>query len=93
MHRIDTILLTLLLLLSLSCGREYDVRPSGTGSDRTALVFPDYQDVTIPCNIAPLNFYYTDPDDARFVTTFTAGGTRVTIKGREAVWKQRRSAT
>jgi len=92
MRRIDTILLTLLLLLSLSCGREYDVRPSGTGSDRTALVFPDYQDVTIPCNIAPLNFYYTDPDDSRFVTTFTASGTRVTIKGREVVWKPRKWA-
>ena len=88
MSRIDVILLTLLLLLSLSCGRDYNVRPSGAGTDRTAFIFPDYQDVTIPCNIAPLNFYYTDPEDSHYVTSFTAGGTSVTIKGREVVWKE-----
>ncbi|MBQ3977951.1 MAG: hypothetical protein II632_03805, partial [Bacteroidales bacterium] len=39
-----------------------DVRPAGDHTDRTSFMFPDYQEVTIPCNIAPLNFYYTDPD-------------------------------
>ena len=64
MRRIEPLCLIALTaaLLLLSCGRHYDVRPYGTGTDRTSLLFPDYQDVTIPCNIAPANFYYTDPE-------------------------------
>ena len=60
------------ILLLLACGRTPDLRPVGEGTDRTAPVFPDYRDVTVPCNIAPLNFYYTDPEASRFVTTFTS---------------------
>jgi len=43
--------------------------------------------VTVPRNIAPLNFYYTAPEASRFVTTFTAGGETVTFRGREVAWK------
>ena len=92
MRRTDAILCglsVLALFLLLACGREYDVRPSGTGTDRTSVIFPNYQDVTIPCNIAPLNFYYTDPAGARYATTFTAGSVSFTVKGREVVWKDR----
>ena len=85
--RLGTVLA--LLLLALSCGRSFDGRPVGPGTDRTAPVFPDYREVTIPCNIAPLNFYYTDPEASRFVTTFSAGGVSVTLKGREVVWKEK----
>lgn len=76
------------LLLLLGCGRTPDLRPVGAGTDRTAPVFPDYRDVTVPCNIAPLNFYYTDPDASRFVTTFTSAGTTVKVRGRDVVWKK-----
>ena len=92
MKRSDVILLvglaSLALLLS-ACGRPYDVRPAGEGTDRTAFLFPDYQDVTIPCNIAPLNFYYTDPAGKSFTTRFSGGGKAVSIKGREVVWKEK----
>ena len=54
-----TLLAVVTLLLLLGCGRTVDVQPVGDGTDRTAPVFPDYRDVTVPCNIAPLNFYYT----------------------------------
>ena len=77
------------LLLLFACGRGVDVRPVGEGTDRTAPVFPDYRDVTVPCNIAPLNFYYTAPDASRFVTTFTSAGRSVIIRGREVVWKEK----
>ena len=79
----------LLAFLLLACGRPYDVRPFGPGTDRPDVVFPDYKGVTIPCNIAPLNFYYTDPAGSRFATTFSAGDVTVTFKGREVVWKER----
>ena len=85
------ILASLIIILSLlGCSKGPDVRPAGPGTDRTALIFPDYQDVTVPCNIAPLNFYYTDPNDARFKTTFTAGAKTVTIKGRDVIWKEKK---
>ena len=77
------------LLLLLACGRRADLRPYGEGTDRTAPVFPDYREVTVPGNIAPLNFYYTDPQGSRFVTTFTAAGQSVTIRGRDVVWKEK----
>ena len=91
MRRIDAIVwMPLLAFLLLACGRTYEVRPSGPGTDRPDAVFPDYQDVTIPCNIAPLNFYYTDPAGSRFATSFSAGDITVTFKGRDVVWKESR---
>ena len=90
MRRIDAIVwMPLLAFLLLACSRPYDVRPFGPGTDRPDVVFPDYKGVTIPCNIAPLNFYYTDPAGSRFATTFSAGDVTVTFKGREVVWKER----
>ena len=89
---IQLLFVLLLALLPLACGRPFDVRPAGSGTDRTTEIYPDYQDVTIPCNIAPLNFYYTDPDGSGFRTTFSAGGVSVTLKGREVIWKEKKWA-
>jgi len=82
------ILLLLTLLLGVACGR-VDVRPSGEGTDRTSAIFPDYQDVTIPCNIAPLNFYYTRADGSSFRTVFRSNGFSKTFRGRDVVWKEK----
>ena len=82
-------LLLLTLVVALSCGRSFDGRPAGDDTDRSAFLFPDYRDVTVPCNIAPLNFYYTDPEGSGFVTTFTSGDRSVTIRGRDVVWKKK----
>ena len=76
----------LVIFLAAGCGSR-DVRPAGDHTDRSSFMFPDYQEVTIPCNIAPLNFYYTDPDLSRAVTVFSSGEVSVTFKGREVVWK------
>ena len=81
--------LLMLVLLTLACARPYEVRPAGTGTDRPEALFPDYRDVTIPCNIAPLNFYYTDPDGSRFSTTFAAGDVRITLRSRDVIWKEK----
>ena len=91
MRRIDAIVwMPLLAFLLLACGRTYDMRPSGPDTDRPDIVFPDYAGVTIPCNIAPLNFYYADPAGSRFATIFSAGDISFTFKGREVVWKESR---
>lgn len=90
MKRIDLYCLVLLALLLLhGCGRRVDVRPYSPATDRSSLIYPDYQGVTIPCNIAPLNFYYTDPGLSRPVTVFSCGDVSVTIKGRDVVWKEK----
>ena len=83
--RISRLIPFLLLLASVACAR-VDVRPSGVETDRTAPLYPDYRDVTVPVNIAPLNFYYTDPDGRRFETRFSAGGASRTFRGREVMW-------
>ena len=77
-----------LLLLLVSCGRGADVRPAGPGTDREGPMFPDYREVTVPCNIAPLNFYYTA--SGRCETVFSAGDVSFTLRGREVVWKEKR---
>ena len=81
-------LLLLVLLLGAACGPA-DVRPSGEGTDRTSAVFPDYRDVTIPCNIAPLNFYYTQADGSGFRTSFSYNGFSKRFRGRDVVWKEK----
>lgn len=45
-------------------------------------VCPDYADVTVPSNIAPLNFRIDCPGD-EFVTRFSAEGVEVTLKGKK----------
>ena len=57
--------------------------PSQFGTFDTApAIFPDYTDVSVPQNIAPVNFIIEEPaDDYR--TVLRAGGRETVIKGRE----------
>lgn len=64
-------------VLASSCNGD----PAGT-IDSLPPIFPDYADVTVPCNIAPLNFRLdADVDAARLV--LTAGDCVVKVKGPE----------
>lgn len=56
------------------------------GSDGPAIIYPDYKDVTIPANIAPLNFHYATKNARKAQTTFTLDGKKVTKKGIEVKW-------
>ncbi len=49
-------LLTLVALLLSSCNGHPDVPASSKDVQSLPDIFPDYCDVTVPCNIAPLNF-------------------------------------
>ncbi len=90
MRRIDAFcLIALALLLLQGCGGRMDPRPVGIATDRTSMIFPDYQDVTVPCNIAPLNFYYTDVAFTKPVTVFSSGPVTVKFRGREVEWKEK----
>ena len=51
--------------------------------DSDPVIFPDYLGVTIPCNIAPLNFMVEDAD--RVQTVISHGDTEIRIVGKEGV--------
>lgn len=49
-------------------------------------VYPDYSDgITIPCNIAPLNFAYT-MEGEKYVTELKAGEQSLVVKGKQTDW-------
>lgn len=51
-------------------------------------IYPDYTDVTIPWNVAPLNFHYTAQDISKVETICSYKGGKKTFKGKEVVWKE-----
>ena len=44
-------------------------------------IFPDYQEVTIPSEIAPLNFYVNDSSDCVFVEAIGESGEKISASG------------
>ncbi len=54
-RRITSCLVAALLLLS-ACGHHPDVPSGASEFSGLPAIFPDYCNVTVPCNIAPLNF-------------------------------------
>ena len=60
------------------------------GSCGPLTIYPDYKEVTIPANIAPLNFHYVIKSSGKAVTTFAVGEKSVTIKGAEVEWPVRK---
>lgn len=53
------------------------------GSPGEISMFPDYGGVTVPCNIAPLNFHYLRAGARKAVTTFRAGENTLRVRGSE----------
>ena len=76
------ILSQLLSFLLLSCTT--DVPSSYVEVDTPPTIYPDYIDVTVPQNIAPLHFYIDHDSTAiDFVTRFTAGNESWTLGGED----------
>ena len=75
-ERILYIVLT--LILTVSCTN----RPVGKDSGITPDIYPDFTDITVPSNIAPLNFLIEDKAD-KYLTLFEAGNRRIQIRGRK----------
>lgn len=65
--------MTVLVVVILSCWRcATDATGTLTKADRKPLIVPDYTDVTIPSNIAPLNFSILE-EGVSFKVTATSG--------------------
>lgn len=72
----------LLTCLCSACGRR-DVEVY-VNSD--TVIYPDYIGVTVPSNIAPLNFHYTSGGIRKAQTTVRFKDFCLVLKGREVVW-------
>lgn len=68
-----------------ACSNDRICTPETAGS-----IYPDYMDVTVPPNIAPLNFCYTGGNAGNAVTTFNWDGGSIAIKGAKVSWNIRR---
>ncbi|GHV49881.1 cytochrome c biosynthesis protein [Bacteroidia bacterium] len=67
------------MLLFISCGK-----PDTTGSDEYPQIYPDYINITIPCNIAPLNFILRNkPEHIEVVIKGRSGS--ITCTGRDKI--------
>ena len=64
-------LLAIAMLLLSSCAGHPDVPASSKAAKCLPAIFPDYCDVTIPCNIAPLNFMLPADEYSECVARFS----------------------
>lgn len=63
--------LILSIWICVACSQKPTAVPASfTETGDSLVMFPDYRDVTIPPNIAPLNFMVTDAGASEFVATF-----------------------
>ena len=71
----------LLLLLVTSCSKHPSLPTSFTEVNETPHIYPDYVDVVVPPNIAPLNFLVDDVEDV--VAEIKSQASRVTFGGKK----------
>lgn len=76
------VMMAAVMLVVASCGSP-KLPADSTAVDRLPQIYPDYIDVTVPCNIAPLTFAI-DEDGEEFMAHFAAGDYSVITEGREA---------
>ena len=96
MRRFDLHILCLFLALA-SCSSHPEIPEVSSSVDALPSIFPDYTDVTVPSNIAPLNFMLADSAYSGIVAVFeSAKGTRQVYGKEEKVmipqdeWQQLR---
>ena len=76
---ISCILFTFLLLTS--CERHIEVPSASTPTSEKLLIYPDYTDIVIPENIAPLNFMVRNSGDEFVVAMEGAKGSKLVAGG------------
>lgn len=73
-------LIALTLLLLVSCGKNYTIPQDAKANGLKVVLYPDYTDVTVPPNIAPLNFMVKDVAD-EYVVQVKAGDKTAIVSG------------
>ena len=86
MKRRENIFLAFALLVVAIIGAGCNERPTNaTSSDEIPAIFPDYTDVTIPCNIAPLNFRPTAEGVERCYAEVSYNGQSIEVYGKRDI--------
>jgi len=92
--------LSILLLFLVACTSHPDVPSSSKSVNNLPGIFPDYCNVTVPCNIAPLNFMLSDEAFTECVAKITTpdGSSQTYGDGRKVIipedeWKEMVSAS
>ena len=76
-----SIIITLYLILTLAGAGCSHTPEQATETGSVPGIFPDYTNIVIPANIAPMNFNITDNAD-RYITIFSAGDKKIRIRGK-----------
>lgn len=71
-----------LLLVSAACG----IKEVEVSTNSSSPIYPDYMGVTVPVNIAPLNFHYTSEGIRKARTVVEYKDSVHTFDGRDVVW-------
>lgn len=71
-----------LSVLSVSCGRE-NVE---VATNQDSAIYPDYMGVTVPSNVAPLNFHYTATRIRKAATSVRYKDLCISFSGKDVVW-------
>lgn len=80
MSRPTNILISLCTLFILCACNGASVPSQYTPSSEAAIIFPDFQDVTMPVNMAPATFHIDSKGD-EYVTRLTSGSASVVLGG------------
>lgn len=83
--RISVGLLLALVVASCAKSTQKKVAQMRYLSPPGAVIYPDYAEATIPCNIAPLNFYILPPHKAYTLKAYGQGCDTLKLKGRYRV--------
>lgn len=79
-------ILLLAALALASCSKQ--IPEQFTKTDKFPDLYPDYNGVTIPCNIAPLNFKIKDTAEAYLSRFYSPDGVEFIVSGRKVQIKQ-----
>ncbi len=75
MKHIAHFILAAALLLVVACKRDAALPANSTATTDSVVIYPDYRDIVIPPNIAPLNFMVKSPGEAFAVSIEGKNGT------------------
>lgn len=79
MNNIRLRLRLLALLVACAACSNPDIRITGKREGEPR-IFPDYREVTVPCNIAPLNFSYLGDEESRLIVEDIDGSRRLSAR-------------
>ena len=79
----------------IACGKKAELPSQFTTAQEQAVIYPDYRDIVIPSNIAPLNFLVKDNEADECVAEFkgekgsmlVASGDELTIQIDTTEWR------